>query len=149
MCLRVDKSKKGSNGLVFDKAEEDITCYKVLVVEKSPFLTRKNEKYFTPYMEMNVKLRRRYNDDRPVATHVIGGVVDDEWVKVEGGVFHLFKNLDDAISEAAEWPDSIVVEAVIPKRAEHLEGVFKCGYSSYVSYGTKSVIYKKKVWPLN
>jgi len=141
MCLRVDKSKKGSNGLVFDKAEEDITCYKVLIKEKLPY--EETETYYTPYMDMEVKLQRRYDDDRDL---VLGTNYDD-LVTVEDGVFHLFKNLDEAINEAYDWSKSIVVEAIIPKGAEYIDGTFYSAGFTSDSCGTKSVIYKKKVWP--
>ena len=140
MCLRVDKSKKSLNGLVFDKAEEDITCYKVLIKEKLPY--EETETYYTPYMDMEVKLQRRYDDDRDLVF-----VANDSEVTVEDGVFHLFKNLDEAINEAYDWSKSIVVEAIIPKGAEYIDGIFYCGGFTSDSCGTKSVIYKEKVWP--
>ena len=135
MCLRVKINTKGLTSLPFNVAEEDIICYKVLVFQEGDGVYYPNAGFYTPYLDMEVKLGKKYEDDK-----VVDITAMDDVVEVDGGVFHLFADYHDALREAKDWKSSAIVEAVIPKDAKYIEGIFKCGGIESRSYGSYSLL---------
>ena len=131
------------------RAEEDITCYKVLA--KSIFISciLQNETeevlFFTPYLCMDVELGKEYTEDEGDDFHVKHDGTDGFEVR-EGG-YHLFVNEEDAekekisLSAIYKIQDYVVVKAIVPKGALYIEGV--CGYHNLKCVVTKKVRYEK------
>ena len=135
MCLCISKKAE------FEKAKKDIVFYKVLEREKNekfPFI----HTYKTPYMGVEVKLRKRYDENEDAETKEL--FFSDY---IEKGVIHLFANYDNAVDRADRTRNGCVVKAVIPKGSEYIKGYFypAIGYS-VPSIGAKSVIYKRVVY---
>ena len=131
-------------------AEEDIVCYKVLVISSV------DDTLFTPFQNMNVELNKEYFE--PNFIESLNKVIMEhhDIVKVNPYkpycyneyMFHTFKNKDDAMyfKNCIEYRNSTVIKAIIPKGSKYIEGIFS--YSSYYTYievesfGSEKIIYK-------
>lgn len=122
----------------FKIAEEDIICYKIVKI------TDWELGYcVTPYIGFQLQFMHKYDDSEPLEFVDRAGIADD--YAVRRGVFHTFKNYDDALYELEHtWTENYkVVNCIIPKGTEYLEGEFYNWDKKYASYGSKSIVVKE------
>lgn len=135
MCLYV----KSVND--FKKAAEDIPCWKVLEygfppeyamdIEEDDELKR-NPGWFTPFVYY------------PISSDIITPREDTvewnrDWSSIERGIIHCFNNFEDAQDTAGAWPNCYVLEAIIPKGTEYIEGSDTSRWGYINNYGSKCV----------
>lgn len=139
MCLFL--TKNNSKQIT---ATEDITCYKIFLLDENPYLNDKitfislfqNYKYqpYTLYQnkEKIEKIPIVENDFMPPEfTHIICG-----------GYFHSFANYADAKTYINYFnyffnnKNYTIIQCIIPKNTKYYKGIFE---DSFLSYASKSI----------
>lgn len=140
MCLSVLK-KNYKRKIV----KENIECYKVMAFW--------NDKYYTPFQEMFMKVGVRYDNDNE---EDIGEVLYTElssdnlipYIEVNDGFYHSFKYKIDCMSEKLlishlnNLAEYHVMRCIIPKGTEYIEGY---GITKDENYASKSIVIVEKI----
>lgn len=137
MCLTIFASKEVNEGKIEPIiADHDIVCYKVLNYN---FGGDNSKPFFESiYQYMRIQLGKRYNNRQSADVVVDHEDDDDIEYSVNGGFYHSFEYLTDAIEEMYESCNAaVVVKCIIPKGTEYYYGTF-CVADSYAS---RSIIY--------
>lgn len=125
MCLEVKSLVK--------IAEEDIVCYKH-VLGAIPFNNTEKMRFYTLYQHMLVSIGETYTLEGKLENCFYCGYESDFTslgkVCVSRGAFHSYSFIGD-IALVANKGEAII-ECVIPKGTEYVEGEF-CGRKSYAS----------------
>lgn len=115
-------------------ATQNITVYKILLHEY-------DTTYFSPYYHFEWKLDTIYTAEKEVELNK-----RDDGYDIEGGVFHSFKNFDQAV-DCLPWVkydlfNAVLFEAVIPKGTEYWTGR---GHNSFIEYASKALKISQRV----
>lgn len=137
MCLFIYTENPKS--IKANTTENDIVCYKVLRANRTEYTETKHKIWFeTPYTSFLMKLGETYTDKEKVIREWRR---DDQTLSIGAGIFHSFKDIEDAIPEVDEWAEgNVIVECTIPKGTKMYEGFFdesECYGSKKIKVGTK------------
>ena len=136
MCLR-------TKNIEFKIADSDIIAYKV--AWKIDKVGEEGCLYKSPIEWFRFGLKECYSDEgKFVSTQISNNV--GTYHNVYSGVFHLYKNLEDAKAMRLYKGTNkyeVILKAVIPKGSKYLEGTY--GWSDIACYGTKDVMYIEEI----
>lgn len=132
-------------------AQEDIVCYKVLIVKKvsvvgldfrydfrrPPFHTEPLKyRFFAPFTNYEYHLGRILLADENVTIQSNDCMTFFPY-SISGGVFHTFKKLDDAKEVVKHGESFVIVKCIIPKGSIYYQGYFMLDKGRCESYGSQ------------
>lgn len=150
MCLTVytEKNKTPEPKI----AENDIHCYKLLIINDWENLEESFDKDFhlkTPYSNFLMEPGEHYEEKEEnviMSRNYYVSDDDDEYDAwdIGEGMFHSYASIEDAVHDVDEFHDgNIIFHAIIPKGAKYFEGEFGgvVGYASNEILITESVAF--------
>lgn len=139
-------------------AQEDIVCYKVLIVEKisavgldfrydfrGPSFHTEPLKYrfFAPFTHYEYRLGMILSADENVTIQSNDCMTFFPY-SISEGVFHTYKKLDDA-KEVLKHGTFVVVKCIIPKGSIYYQGYFMLDIGWCESYGSQVLCVTNKI----
>lgn len=130
-----------TNNVKFKIADQDIVCYKVLLKSKVEGV------FLSPYLRFYYTLNKQYDDNNELDVRKW----DNSDFIINGGVFHMFANYEDAMDEVnwLTFPENMdvlcscaIVKCIIPKGSKYIEGK----YCQFDSIASKSIIFEEVLY---
>ncbi len=142
MCLKLFSDKE--EDIIPLVAKDDIVVYKAMDVYFKDNKTDERllvEKVMTPFRYAKLPFEQRIQACGQI--RIRKNVYSD--FEINGGVFHSYKNLTDAIRDVRTYGTSgnktIIFKAIIPAGTEYYKGEF----SDYACFGSRELILTKEV----